>query len=460
MANILIFGSLFPDISSFDRFQFSNFYSEIFLVAACFILFLAAFFERLASHARLIKLEDKGLEVNKFPLNFILSKRKLSKIVLRVISLIAVLTIGFLSKAILPALFFVVLIYLSSYQIARRTAFSNFSKSFLYILSWFLIIPFLCIYPFALFGLKREKLSESFLSSSSNPEKKQISSELATLVTGSEDKVVLHKEEEEMIQGVCEFAGTVVREVMSPRTDIIVVPLASKFSEVVKTVKDSGYSRFPVVKETLDDVEGILLAKDLIGLSLLSGKDLDKSFKVSDLMRETYFVPNNKPIDSLLAEFKIRKDHIAIVLDEHGGVDGLVTLEDLIEEIVGEIYDESDDSLKPEIKVQDSGEVMLDGGVLVDDLNERFSLEIPLGDYDTVAGYMLSKLGRMPKEGDEVRIDDGGSEGSRATKLESLNSKLEQSSEESSSDDETTSILKKLIVNKIDGHRIESIKLI
>jgi putative hemolysin len=165
-----------------------------------------------------------------------------------------------------------------------------------------------------------------------------------------------------------------------------------------------------------------------------SGKN---EFSVRSVMRDAYFIPNTKVIDELLAEFKKRKQHMAVVLDEHGGVDGLVTLEDLIEEIVGEIFDESD-LPEPEILEKGEGEVLLDGGVTVDEVNERFSLGIPEGDYDTVAGYLLSELGRMPVQGDQVSLMKG-----EVKEGEGQGVKLGE-----------------LSVDRLEGHRIESVKLV
>jgi len=249
----------------------------------------------------------------------------------------------------------------------------------------------------SLFGLKT--VSES--------ERVHSTGELSMLISHSTEYGVLDKSEEEMLKGIFGFSETVAREVMTPRTDLVTIPQTASFTQVIKTVRESGFSRFPVVGEGVDDVIGILLARDILSFVPEYVESKAKSFDIRKLLRECYFIPGTKPIDDLLNELKRRKLHMAIVLDEHGGVDGAVTMEDLIEEIVGDIYDESDAPDK-ELVFEADGDVLVDGGLLVEDVNERLKLKIPEGDYDTIAGFIFSALGRMSLTGDAIHVNGKG----------------------------------------------------
>jgi CBS domain containing-hemolysin-like protein len=224
--------------------------------------------------------------------------------------------------------------------------------------------------------------------------------EIMVLVKRSHAVGMVEQDEQEMIHGVFELTRTVAREVMTPRLDIVAVPADVAFEELVATVGRSGHSRLPVYREGLDGVVGVVLAKDL--LTLAAGQQRD-SFDVTQIMREPYFVPDTKPIDELLAELRRLKVHMAIVVDEFGGTDGLVTLEDLIEEIVGEIYDEYDVA-RPIYTTTPGGQPLIDGGAPIDEVNERYELQLPEEDYDTLGGFILGELGHVPKRGDVARV--------------------------------------------------------
>jgi CBS domain containing-hemolysin-like protein len=224
--------------------------------------------------------------------------------------------------------------------------------------------------------------------------------EIMMLVKRSHDVGMVEQDEQEMIHGVFELTRTVAREVMTPRLDIVAVPADIAFEELVATVGRSGHSRLPVYRESLDGVVGVVLAKDL--LTLAGGQQRD-SFDVTQIMREPYFVPDTKPVGELLAELRRLKVHMAIVVDEFGGTDGLVTLEDLIEEIVGEIYDEYDEA-RPIYTTTPGGEPLIDGGAPIDEVNERYELQLPEEDYDTLGGLILGELGHVPKRGDVARV--------------------------------------------------------
>mgnify|MGYP000529206470 CR=1 FL=1 len=230
--------------------------------------------------------------------------------------------------------------------------------------------------------------------------------ELAILIAQSTESGHLDKDEEQMLKGVFEFSHTVAREVMTPRMDLLTIAADASLEQVLVIVGEAGFSRIPVVGNNVDDIIGVLLVKELLP-NLRQLTEEPSTFDVSNFMREPFFIPGTKPIDDLLKEFKLRKQHLAVVLDEHGGVDGIVTLEDILEEIVGDIYDESD-TPERDIIVRDDGDIIIDGGVLVADINSRFGLAIPEGDYDTIAGFIFSVLGRIPSPGDEIRLGYAG----------------------------------------------------
>lgn len=227
------------------------------------------------------------------------------------------------------------------------------------------------------------------------------SEELVEMVERSTEEGSIEEEEGDMIQGVVEFSETVVREVMTPRTDVIAVSEEASLEEIVATFSDEGKSRVLVIGDTLDEVRGVILAKDLLSLF---GKSSD-NFKIRDVLREISFVQNAKPIDDLLAQFRREASHIAVVLDEHGGVDGVVTLEDLLEEIVGEIFDEFD-SPEAEVKETLSGDLLVDGSMPVDDINEEHGFSFPTGAYDTLAGFVIHLFGRMPEAFEEISFEE------------------------------------------------------
>ena len=225
--------------------------------------------------------------------------------------------------------------------------------------------------------------------------------EISRIVALSTEAGEIEEDEQELLQGVFEFSDTVTREVMTPRSDIVFVNTESSLTEVVDTFLESGHSRLIVIGEELDDVKGILLAKDLTGMV---GKK-NGTFDITKIMRPAHFVSGSKKIDDLLQELRIEAVHLAVVLDEHGGIDGLVTMEDLIEEIVGEIFDEFDRPAdETEVKAMKSGELLVDGSMSLDDLNSLHGFEFEEGEYDTIAGFVIHKLGRIPDEGEIAEI--------------------------------------------------------
>lgn len=283
-------------------------------------------------------------------------------------------------------------------------------------------------------------------------------SELAMMVSYSTESGVIDKDEESMLKGVFGFSDTVAREVMTPRTDIVCISVSASFNEVLETIVQSGYSRFPVIGERIDEIKGTLLAKDLLPAIPKLVKQEGEGFDITKYLREPYYIPPTKPVDDLLNEFKLRKLHMAIVIDEHGGVDGIVTLEDLIEEIVGDIFDESDVD-ETDILIQEDGNVLVDGGVSVDDLNNYFDLEIPQGDYDTIAGFIITSLGRMPVEGDHIMINRYGNmlvNGDAEAELAATSDQGAIHEEQEMESDDSHALI---TVERVSNNRIERVRL-
>jgi len=221
--------------------------------------------------------------------------------------------------------------------------------------------------------------------------------ELMTFVEAVEEEGEIKEEEKELIENIFEFDDTKASEIMTPRGDMYVIEADQelKLDEIVK----SGNSRIPVIEGDIDHVIGILNIKDLF-LHYASNNPID----IRKIMREPYFVPENKKLDSLLGQFKKRKTHMAIVVDEYGGVSGLITLEDALEEIVGEIQDETD-KVEPEIVTLDQNKWMVPGKSDIDDVNDIIGMEIPDSpEYDTFSGYVLDHIGRIPREKEQISI--------------------------------------------------------
>jgi len=187
---------------------------------------------------------------------------------------------------------------------------------------------------------------------------------------------------------------------MVPRIDIVAAPSDSSFEEIAKAIVERPYSRIPIFDDTIDNIVGVVYAREVLGYLANSDKPAD----IKAVARPPYFVPESKKVDELLTEMRRNKLSIAIVVDEYGGTAGLVTIEDLIEEIVGEIADEFDVEEEPIHRVSDS-EAILDARVSIDALQELFGVEVEEGDFDTVGGFVFNHLGKMPSVGEEIRVD-------------------------------------------------------
>jgi CBS domain containing-hemolysin-like protein len=229
--------------------------------------------------------------------------------------------------------------------------------------------------------------------------------EIRQLVEQSHQEGTAESDQEQMLLGVIQFRDTLAREVMTPRRDIIALPVTATRAETLALATEEGHSRIPVYAESIDDVIGVLLVKDLLTQITRAG-DVNEAFDLAKLVREPYFVPDTKRIGELLPELRTKSVHMAIVLDEFGGTDGLVTLEDMLEEIVGDIYDEHDiPEEETDFEITESGDVLIDGSASIFDVNEHFGLSLPEQDYDTIGGFIFGELGRVPVAGDTVAID-------------------------------------------------------
>jgi len=211
---------------------------------------------------------------------------------------------------------------------------------------------------------------------------------------------VLEPVERDLIESVITFGDTIVREVMVPRTDMTTVDRDLTVAAALELSSDVGYSRLPVEGENVDDLIGLVYVKDLIRAELDGGEDR----RIDELLRQARFVPETKQVAHLLREMQEESFHMAVVVDEYGGVAGLVTLEDLIEELVGEIVDEYDVE-EPLVERQRDGTLRVDGRILITELNDIAGLALPVGDYDTVAGLVFDRFGRVPLEGEDTDAD-------------------------------------------------------
>jgi CBS domain containing-hemolysin-like protein len=225
--------------------------------------------------------------------------------------------------------------------------------------------------------------------------------ELRDLVGRAQRSGVVEAAEREMIESVFDLGDTIVREVMVPRTDVVVIERGKTVRQALNLLLRSGFSRVPVIGESTDDVLGVAYLKDLVKKERAEGGG---SLKVEEAMRPARFVPESKPVDELLREMQSELGHIAVVVDEYGGTAGLVTLEDLVEEVVGEITDEYDREA-PAVEALPDGSLRVTARLPVEDLEDRYGVQLPHEDVDTVGGLMASLLGRVPIPGATVAVN-------------------------------------------------------
>lgn len=232
-----------------------------------------------------------------------------------------------------------------------------------------------------------------------NEEEVVTEEEIRMMIDVGEEKGVIGVAAKEMLNNVFEFNDKIVSEIMVPRTEVFALDKEITIKEVIDILsEDTRYSRVPVYEETIDNIVGIVYIKDI----LLSKKDENR--KIKELMKKAYYVPETITVDQLFEEMRKNKKQISIVIEEHGGTSGIVTMEDILEEIVGEIYDEYDTSENKVVEL-DSNTYLIDGSLAIYDLEKIFDIEIPEGDYDTISGYLIDLLGRIPKPKENIIIE-------------------------------------------------------
>ena len=223
--------------------------------------------------------------------------------------------------------------------------------------------------------------------------------EIKMMVDEGEEKGAIEENERELINNVFEFNDTNVSEIMTHRTDIFAVSIDMNVNELIEELDEYRYSRIPVYGETIDEIKGILYLKDL--LKYVKSK---RNIKLKSVIKPAYFVPRSKPIDELFKELQKNNNQMAIVLDEYGGTAGLITMEDILEELVGDIYDEYDE-IESEYEKIDENTYLISGTMNIDDVSKILGIEIEEGDYDTLSGYLQEKLGRIPKDEEKPVIE-------------------------------------------------------
>ncbi len=225
--------------------------------------------------------------------------------------------------------------------------------------------------------------------------------ELQEASNSSEEEGILNESEGDMLQSIFEFGDTIVREVMVPRTDMICCPAEATLSDFLELIISSGHSRVPLFEGSTDQIVGVVYAKDL----LRNWGANDETLTLAEVMRAPYFIPETKRIEDLLIDFRTRRVHMAIAVDEYGGTSGLITIEDLLEEIVGDIQDEYDLEV-PWVQPQEDGTLLVDARTNVEELEDYYDIVIPREKFDTVGGYLFHLLGNVPKAGEKI-IDNG-----------------------------------------------------
>jgi CBS domain containing-hemolysin-like protein len=225
--------------------------------------------------------------------------------------------------------------------------------------------------------------------------------EIQHIIVEGEERGLITREAGKLIESIFEFKDTLVREIMVPRLEMVGVERHTPLNQIIALVLECGHSRFPVFESDIDHIKGILLAKDL----LVFWQTPEATCDLDRVLRPAYFIPESKKISDLLRDLVEGKTQIAIVIDEYGGTAGLITLEDILEEIVGEIYDEYD-RMEPRLVPQEDGSVLVDARLDVEELMDHFSLPRPEGKFESVGGLLIHLLGRVPQLNDQVAIED------------------------------------------------------
>lgn len=298
----------------------------------------------------------------------------------------------------------VFIFYTFEYLIAKRFGLNNPDKRALNSIKTMKIVtaimkPFVVIDTFIantivrLFGIDPSKLDIHITED-----------EIRMMVDAGSDIGSIDENEMEMINNIFEFDNTSVEDIATHRTNIVAIPITSTLEGIKKVIVDEKYSRIPVYEENIDNIIGILYVKDFIKYICID--ELGKNFNLKNILMEPYFIPTSKKSDELFKEMQIKKVHMAIVIDEYGGTAGIVTMEDLLEEIVGNIFDEYDVEEKEDIEIINEDTYIIKGGTDINDVEEFLSVRFEdISDYDTLGGYLIGKLGRVPDDNERPEID-------------------------------------------------------
>ena len=291
--------------------------------------------------------------------------------------------------------------HISSNQIILITLSSITSILYLFLLNFFFkLIPDRFLKKFIFVAKIIKFLSSKFIFNGNSNHKDEDNNGSDELEVFEAAGLSVDNEEMEMIKGILKMDVVKVREIMKPRVDLVAIEENSNLNKLTQLISDSGYSKIPVIGESVDEVKGILYAKDTLKMHL----NTDKSLTISEIMRPAIFVPESQNLEQLLSEFQDKRTRIAIVIDEHGGISGLVTVTDLIEEIVGELVDEFDEAENIFYRIN-TNNLIVDAKVSISDLNDEIGSSIQINGYDTIGGLVYKELGKMPAVGDKVSFE-------------------------------------------------------
>ncbi|MBL8184981.1 MAG: HlyC/CorC family transporter [Blastocatellia bacterium] len=321
---------------------------------------------------------------------------------------------------------FITFLHIVFGELAPKTAALEISEK----VSYFIAVPLqvfykVFYYPIRLLDWAGTKTARAFgLRPSGDHGSSYSEDEIRQLINASQEKGLLNEDERRLINQVFEFSETTVKEAMIPRTEIVAVSAESTLEEIIKAFRQHGYSRLPVYGESLDDVRGVIHSKDI-----LIYMNRPKTFKIERIIQKPMYVVDTARLEDVLKQMQREKFHFGFVVDEHGGVEGIITLEDLLEEIVGEISDEHDEEVNEQIHEQSDGSFLLEGGLAVRDLNRRLNMNVPVSEsYTTVAGFLMAEAGQILNEGDAVKYNGHVFQVEKAAKRRILKVRMEKTS--------------------------------
>lgn len=276
--------------------------------------------------------------------------------------------------------------------------------------------------PLALIAGSLDRLTGrvAFLGTAGRDPEEDVEDEIKESITEGVEDGVLEEDEKRMIESILKFDDSDVKSIMTPRTDLMAIPASASLDDAINLAQESGYSRIPVYGKDIDDITGILYVKDLLGSV---GRDLTSGMTIAQagIVREAYFIPESKMVSELFREIREKKNHFAVVLDEYGGTAGIVTAEDIIEEIVGEIEDEYDPGAEEKIVWRSERTADVDARIPIDELNEAMDITLPEeSDFESLGGFLAARMGKIPQMGETAHYDNLTFKVTRATKRKLL----------------------------------------